>query len=250
MELTKISEDIHVYREFLTKEESEKTLKLILAYADRDPDFWKGISFYESYSAGYPEDNDPLLEEFGLPNNWMTTLLERYKQAAAEVAGVPVEKMSRISFHVQRWLPGAFAPWHSDCTTNEGKWGAFTRSRYAGFMYLNEDFDGGLLRFKVNYGEKEVELKPETGMFAIFHGSNKNLHEVSIIKHGTRYTLGSFWDDREEEDYPQETRDEWAKELAEVRAMQKDQQKDWQDIRKEGYRVDPQGNKYLAEEVE
>jgi hypothetical protein len=32
--------------------------------------------------------------------------------------------------------------------------------------------------------------------------------------------------------------------------MQKDQQKDWQDIRKEGYRVDPEGNKYLAEEVE
>ena len=60
MELEKLAEDVHIYREFLTKEESEKTLAMILAYSERIPDFWKPISFYESYSAGYPEDNDPV----------------------------------------------------------------------------------------------------------------------------------------------------------------------------------------------
>ena len=250
MELIKISDDIHLYKNFLTDEEAEKTLNVIMKYSERDKDFWKAISFYESYSAGYPEDNDPILAECGLPNNWMSTLMNRYQQAAADVAQVPFEKMSRISFHVQRWLPGAFAPLHSDNSDSNGVQGAFTRSRYAGFMYLNGDFEGGLLKFKVNHGEKEVEIKPEAGMFAIFHGGHKNMHEVSVIKHGTRYTLGSFWDDREESEYPQETRDAWAKELAEVRAMQKDQQKDWQNIRESGLRLSPYGNTYSANEVE
>lgn len=250
MELTKPEEDIHIYREFLTKEECEKTLAALLEYAERDPDFWKPISFYESYSAGYPEDNDPVLAKHGLPNNWFSEIYNRYKQAAALVAGVPVEKMSKISFHVQRWLPGAFAPLHSDNTSNDGTYGAFTRSRYAGFMYLNDDFEGGLLKFQANHGKNNFELKPETGMFAIFHGGFKNLHEVSVVKHGTRYTIGSFFDDREESEYPEETREAWAKELAEVRAMQKDQQKEWLEIREDGKRLSPMGNQYEAEEVE
>ena len=248
--LEKISEDIHLYKEFLTKEECQKTLNLLLDYSERFPDYWKGISFYESYSAGYPADGDPLFSKHGLPDNWFSILIDRFRNAAANVANVDQSKMSRISFHVQRWLPGAHAPLHSDNSSNEGVMGAFTRSRYAGFMYLNEDFDGGLLKFQVNHGEKNVNIKPETGMFAIFHGGHKNMHEVSMIKHGTRYTLGSFWDDREELDYPQDLRDEWAKELAEVRAMQKEQNEEWSEIRKEGKRLSPTGNIYSAKEVE
>ena len=250
MELIKPEEDIHIYKEFLTKDESERTLAAILEYADRNPNFWMPISFYESYSAGYPEDNDPALENNGLPSDWFSQIYNRYKEAAAKVAGVPVEKMSKISFHVQRWLPGAFAPLHSDNTSNDGTYGAFTRSRYAGFMYLNDDFDGGLLKFQANHGKNNFEVKPEAGMFAIFHGGHKNLHEVSVIKNGTRYTLGSFFDDRDELDYDQELRDEWAKELADVRALQKDQQKEWQDVRDKGLRLAPEGNTYSAKEVE
>lgn len=250
MELDKVTEDIHIYRGFLTPEESKKTLDMIIAYSERDKDFWKPISFYESYSAGYPEDNDPIFEQFGLPSNWMSIILDRYKKAAATLAGVDESKMSKISFHIQRWLPGAFASLHSDNSDNQGNMGAFTRSRYAGFMYLNDDFEGGLLKFKANYGEKDLAIKPEAGMFAIFHGGHKNMHEVSVVKHGVRYTLGSFWDDREESDYPQETRDQWAKELAEVRAMQKEQYVEWKDINDDGYRLSPNGTKYLAEEVQ
>jgi hypothetical protein len=248
--MEKISEDIHLYKEFLTKNECKKTLDVLFEYSERFPDYWKGISFYESYSAGYPPVGDPLFKKHGLPENWFEILIDRFKEAASVVAGVDKDKMSRISFHVQRWLPGAYAPLHSDNSNNEGVMGAFTRSRYAGFMYLNDEFEGGLLKFQVNYGEKQLDLKPETGMFAIFHGGHKNMHEVSVIKHGTRYTLGSFWDDREESDYPQETLDIWAAELAEVRAMQKDQNEEWSEIKKQGKRLDPYGIVYDASEVE
>lgn len=249
-QLDKIAEDIHLYKNFLTKEDCKKTLDVILEYAERFDDYWKGISFYESYSAGYPADGDPIFAKHGLPDNWFSLLINKFQLAAAQVANVDESKMSRISFHVQRWLPGAYAPLHSDNSSNEGVMGAFTRSRYAGFMYLNDEFDGGLLQFQVNHGERKVDIKPETGMFAIFHGGHKNMHEVSIIKHGTRYTLGSFWDDREESDYPQELRDEWAKELAEVRAMQKEQNEEWSEIRKEGKRLSPNGYIYNVSEVE
>jgi len=250
MKYDAVSEDIHIYKNFLTEDESKKTLDVILEYAERFPDYWKGISFYESYSAGYPEVGDPIFKKYSLPDDWFEILIDRFKEAASIVAGVDKDKMSRISFHVQRWLPGAYAPLHSDNSSNEGVMGAFTRSRYAGFMYLNDDFEGGLLKFQAEHGKNNIELKPEAGMFAIFHGGHKNMHEVSIVKHGTRYTLGSFWDDREESDYPQELRDEWAKELAEVRAMQKEQQKDWQEVRKKGKRLSPYGEEYKAEEVE
>mgnify|MGYP003333418909 CR=1 FL=1 len=249
MELNKISNDIHIYKNFLTKEESKKTLDMLLGYAEKDPDFWKAISFYESYSAGYPEDNDPILSKYGLPNNWMSTLLNRFKEAAALVAGVEPSKMSKISFHVQRWLPGAFAPLHSDNSSNDGVMGAFTRSRYAGFMYLNSDFEGGLLKFQANHGKDNFEIKPEAGMFAIFHGGHKNLHEVTTVKHGNRYTIGSFWDDREETDYPEELRQEWAKELAEVRAMQKEEQEEWNALKEKNMKIKPNGQTYPAEEV-
>lgn len=243
-------EDIHVYEGFLTEEESKKTLDCLLEYADMIPDFWKAISFYESYSSGYPQDNDPILAKHGLPPTWFSDIEQRFKQAASEVAKVPVEKMSKISFHTQRWLPGAFANLHSDNTTNDGTYGAFTRSRYAGFLYLNDDFEGGTLNFEADFGKNKFSLQPSTGTFAIFHGGHKNLHEVTLVKGGARYTIGSFWDDRDESDYPQEIRDEWAKELAEVRAYQKNEQAEWQEIREKGLRITPQGEQYPAEKVE
>jgi hypothetical protein len=250
MNKIKKQDDIDIYEEFITEEESKKTIACLLEYADTIPDFWKGISFYESYSSGYPEDNHPLLEKHGLPSTWFSDIEKRFKQAAADVANVPLEKVSKISYHTQRWLPGAFANLHSDNTTNDGVYGAFTRSRYAGFLYLNDDFEGGLLKFQADFGKNAFDLQPKAGMLAIFHGGHRNLHEVSLVKNSARYTIGSFWDDREESDYPQETRDEWAKELAEVRAYQKNEQEEWKDVREKGLRLTPQGGHYPAEEVE
>ena len=242
---TNLLKNLTVIEDFITKEEAEKTINLLDKLNEIRPEFWKPISFYESYSSGYPEDNDPILAEFGLPSDWFSTLYQRFRDVVAEVAGVPEEKISKISFHSQKWEPGAFAPLHSDNTSNEGVYGAFTRSRYACFLYLNDDFEGGELVFP----EHDLTILPKTGMLAAFHGGHENLHEVKVVKKSNRYTIGSFFDDREEEDYDQETRDAWAKELAEVRAMQKDQAVEWSSIREEGKRLTPTGNLIAEEEV-
>ena len=135
---------------------------------------------------------------------------------------------------------------HSDNSSNEGVMGAFTRSRYAAFLYLNDDFEGGELVFP----EHNLTISPKVGMLAAFHGGHKNMHSVSIVKKSTRYTIGSFFDDREESDYPEELRNQWAIELAEVRSKQKDEATEWEEIREEGLRLSPTGEKYPAKEVE
>lgn len=249
MKLTKITEDIFHYENLLTVEECAAVVNLFKKLEEQNPDYWKAISFYESYSGSYPQDNDPLLAEVGLPSNWFSELENKFKQCAAELAGQPVEKMSKISFHVQRWLAGAYAPKHSDNSDNEGNMGAFTRSRYAGFLYLNDEFEGGLLKFEADYGKNNFSVQPTVGSFYIFHGGHKNMHEVTLVTHGTRYTLGSFWDDREEDEYPQEIRDKWATELAGVRQYQKEESVEWQDLRDKGVVKLPDGTIIPVEEV-
>jgi hypothetical protein len=249
MNLIKVTDDIFHYENLLTPEECEKVIKLFHRLEEENPDYWKSISFYESYSGSYPEDNNPLMAEVGLSPTWFRDLEDKFRNCAAEVAGQTPEKMSKISFHVQRWLAGAFAPKHSDNSDNDGNLGAFTRSRYAGFLYLNDNFEGGLLKFEADHGKNNFSIQPTVGSFYIFHGGHKNMHEVTLVKNGTRYTIGSFWDDREEEDYPQELRDKWATELAEVRAYQKDQAVEWQDLRDKGVTQLPNGTVVPAEEV-
>jgi len=69
------------------------------------------------------------------------------------------------------------------------------------------------------------------------------------IKNSSRFTIGSFWDDREESDYPEETRKEWAEELAKIRAIQKEENEVWKGIRESGLRLSKQGEKYSVKEV-
>jgi len=250
MKLTKLTEDIYLYEDYITKEECSSVIALLNDLEENEEDYWKGISFYESSSARYPYDGEPILEKFNLSPTWFTDLKNRFRQSAADVANKSFEDMSQISFHVQRWLPGAFAPKHSDNSDHEGKMGAFTRSRYAGFLYLNDNFEGGTLKFDAKHGELPLEVVPKAGSFLIFHGGHKNMHEVTVVKKAARYTLGSFWDDREESDYPEDVRAAWAEELAGVREMQKGEQEEWKDIRGKGLRLSPNGATIPASEVE
>lgn len=250
MKLIKLAEDIHLYEDFVTKEDCANVVKLLKKMSSLDPDFYKGISFYESYSSRYPNDGDSILEEFNLTPTWFPDLEKRFKQAVADLAEISVNKVSKIGFHIQKWEPGAFANIHSDNSDNDGNLGAFIRSRYAGFLYANDDFEGGKLRFKETKDKPELIVTPKTGSFLIFHGGYKNLHEVTLVKKSSRYTIGSFWDDREEMDYSEETRAAWAEELAKIRALQKEENAVWKGVRQEGLRLDPRGEKYSAKEVE
>ncbi|MEI6586655.1 MAG: 2OG-Fe(II) oxygenase [Sediminibacterium sp.] len=245
MNKIRYTEDIVIYENFLTLEDSTKVIQVLNKQFESKKLSWTPISFYESYSSVLPQDNDPELEEFGLAPTFFSDLKSKIIDAVASVHGLDSKTISQIGYHTQKWEPGAYARIHSDNTDEHGNTGPFARSRYAAFLYLNDDFDGGLLKFP----KQDLEIQPKTGMLAAFDGGFNNMHEVTLIKSGVRYTLGSFWDDREEDSYSQETRDLWAEEMKRIREAQLVEKTEWQDLLKQGWKIDEEGNKYKTEEI-
>lgn len=236
----RLTKDIVIYKNFIDDDTCQKMIKALNDQEYNGKMSWMPISFYESYSSVLPKDNDSEVLNAGLKPTIFSDIEKVMYEAIASVHDLDPKTICKIGYHTQKWEPGAYARIHSDNTDEHGKSGAFTRSRYAGFLYLNDDFEGGLLRFP----DQNIEIKPEVGMLAVFDGGFKNMHEVTLITKGVRYTIGSFWDDREEDAYPQELRDAWAAEMKETRAKQAREKAEWQELLKEGYKLDANGNKY------
>jgi Rps23 Pro-64 3,4-dihydroxylase Tpa1-like proline 4-hydroxylase len=231
-----LREDIVLFENFLTEEECQNVLKYWEHSVEKGSLPWSPISFYESYASNLPDDEDMI--KFGLPRDFFTNLEIKIQEATAIARGGDVKK---VSYHAQKWIPGAFANFHSDNSSN-GEYNAFERSKWATFLYLNDNFTGGALNFK----DHPITVQPKTGMLAAFAGGHHNEHEVQIVKSGDRYTIGSFWDYAESE-YSDEKKAQWEKEIAEVRAEQDVQFKEWEVMREKGIAVEPR--KY-EEEVE
>ncbi len=240
----RITKDIVVYENFIDVETSTKLIKVLDKHAELGTINWMPISFYESYSSVLPQDNDEHVIAEGLPSDIFTQIKKGIIDAVASVHDLDPNIISQIGYHTQKWEPGAYARKHSDNTDEHGHSGAFTRSRYAAFLYLNDTFEGGLL----NFPDQQITIKPKVGMLAAFDGGFNNMHEVTLIQSGTRYTIGSFWDDREEDAYPQELRDAWAEEMKETRAKQEVERAEWQELLKKGYKIDQEGNQYKVED--
>jgi hypothetical protein len=241
----RVTEDIILYENFIDADIAAKVIKVLNKHAELGKIRWTPISFYESYSSVLPQDNDPEIADEGLSPTIFSEIKNGIIEAVASIHGIEKSTVSQIGYHTQKWEPGAYANLHSDNTDEHGNSGPFERSRYAAFLYLNEDFEGGLLRFP----KQDVVIKPKVGMLAVFDGGHKNMHEVTLIEKGIRYTIGSFWDDREEDAYPQELRDKWKEEMQKIRDSQDIEREEWQNLIKEGYKLDKDGNKYKIEDL-
>lgn len=241
----RITKDIVVYENFIDAETSAKLVKILDKHVEVGKITWMPISFYESYSSILPEDNDEHVISEGLSPNIFSEIKQGIINAVASVHDLNPETIHQIGYHTQKWEPGAYARKHSDNTDEHGHSGAFTRSRYAAFLYLNDNFEGGMLQFP----DQEISIQPKVGMLAAFDGGFNNMHEVTLITKGVRYTIGSFWDDRPEDAYPQEVRDVWAEEMKKIRDAQKIEKEEWQKLIKEGYKIDKDGNKYKVEDL-
>lgn len=218
-------DDVFVIENFLSKEEAQKIIYYLEMSVQNGYIDWNQISFYESYAMGFWEYDNNLIP-FGLDPKYFHILKDKIKEAGEQCFG---KELSEVSYHTQKWTEGAFAGFHSDNSDEDGNPTAFQRSKYAIFLYLNEDFDGGKLNFK-NY---DITIQPKVGLLAIFKGGHGNEHEVTQVKNGTRYTIGSFWDDADAE-YDEETKQAWADELAKVRASQDVMYQKWAEDRDNG----------------
>lgn len=219
-----IKSDVVVYDNFLTSQECKAIIDFWKYKESLGRMTWNPISFYESYAFGF-NDWDDDLKSICFPGDYFLELKKQMKVYAEEAMG---RKLKEVSFHAQKWSPGAYASFHSDNSSN-GEYNAFERSKFAAFIYLNDDFEGGELNFK----DHPITIKPETGMYAVFAGGAENEHEVTVVRNSDRYTIGSFWD-FEESEYSEEKQEQWAKEIAEVRSQQAIQQARWEEVRNSG----------------
>ena len=70
-------------------------------------------------------------------------------------------------------------------------------------------------------------------MLTVFSGGQGHEHEVTKVKSGTRYTVGSFWDNAGIV-YTEEQKKKRAEELAKIRQDQEEDYKVWAENKKMG----------------
>lgn len=224
----KLRDDICIYENFITESECQSILKYWEHSVEKGTLPWEPISFYDSFASNLPDDEDVL--NFGLPLDFFKNLEENIKKAVEKTRGKEVKS---VSYHAQKWITGAFAGFHSDNTPlDTPEYNAFERSKWAAFLYLNDDFVGGELNFR----DHEILIKPRAGMLATFAGGHHNIHEVYTIEDGTRFTVGSFWDNKESE-YSEETKARWESEISEARIQQANDAEKWREMKENGERL-------------
>ena len=172
------------YENFISKDECEELIKFFNANGEE----WRQICFYGSYGMHVvaPFDRE---HNTSITPEYMANLRERMIQYVSDAAGRP---MKINSMHAQKWDVGAYANDHSDNTDLEGKdmgWG--DNKQYSG-IYLNShpDYAGGILRFR----DHGIDVVPEAGSFVSMPGGIENIHSVTEVTAGTRYTIVIFWD--------------------------------------------------------
>ena len=216
-----LKEDIIFYDNFISEEDAEK----IIAFFN-DPDQpWSMSAFFESYGMSIMPQ-DPILEKYGLPIDYLGKLADRMHKAVEDAHQRPVKS---VSSHAQKWEVGAFAPFHSDNTDMEGNPSAWEKSKLVCLLYINDDYEGGELNFR----DHPIKLKPKARQLVTFPGGINNVHEVTVVEGTTRHTIGAFWD-YAESTYSEERMKEWEEEIAKVRAEQKIMQDEWKDQLEKG----------------
>ncbi len=202
---------------------SEVAPKMINFFEECDVD-WGDIAFYGSSGKGIKADPS-YLESFGLTGTFFADIKDKFQEAVESVFD---RKVRANTSHAQKWDVGGFANVHSDNSDNDGNPNAFEINKYVAILYLNDDYEGGNLYFP----QHDISFKPNAYSLYTFPGGVENLHGVSEITKGTRYTMVSFWDFADLE-YDDETLERWKEEERQVRIEQAKQKAEWE-----------KGNKY------
>jgi predicted 2-oxoglutarate/Fe(II)-dependent dioxygenase YbiX len=153
-------------------------------------DRWGETAFNGSRGAPVQVGNT-IPSDFGLPNDIFMSVNSKLEEA---VTAVYNKKVIPSSIHAQKWDIGSLANPHSDNSDFEGNpTEGFDNLKYVGILYLNKDYEGGDLYFP----EHGISIKPNAGSMYIFSGGVENIHGVTEITSGTRYTIVSFWNFKE-----------------------------------------------------
>jgi hypothetical protein len=197
---------------------SPEDARNMINYFEAKAEMWGDIAFYGSSGMGL-QPNDPMLADYNLPGDFFDNLREQFKSHVEAVFGREVKANTS---HAQKWDVGGFANPHSDNSDNHGEPNAFEINKYVAILYLNGDYEGGDLYFP----DHDISFKPTPYALITFPGGVENIHGVTEITSGTRYTMVSFWDFADAE-YSEEKKTWWEEETKRVRDQQAKQKEEW-----------------------
>lgn len=204
--------DIVEFKNFLTKEESEA----LIAYYDSADELWQVTCFFNARVMDpiaptaknvYPEINKAYFD----------ALRTRLQEVAESVFGKEVKNLS-LSSH--KWLKGAYANNHSDNSELDGTPNAWRENKLVTILYLNDNYEGGNLTFR----DHGISIAPEQGTLMVFDVGIGNVHAVTEVTSGERYTMLSSWDFADSV-YPEGYFEEKEAELL-MRKVEQDKQKE------------------------
>jgi len=159
--------------------------KSLVNYFEKE-DRWGETAFNGSHGAPVqPGTVKP--SEFGLSDTVFEEINQKLEDAIIAVYGKDV---TPSSIHAQKWEVGSSANPHSDNSDFDGNpTEGFENLKYVGILYLNSDYEGGDLYFP----EHEISIHPNSGSMYLFSGGVENIHGVTEITSGIRYSIVSFW---------------------------------------------------------
>lgn len=200
------------------------TCEKVIQFFEEKSDMWGDIAFYGSSGMGISSE-DPKISEVGLPIGFFDSLRERFKEAVSTVFDRDVRPNTS---HAQKWEVGGFASPHSDNSDFDGNPTSFEINKYVGILYLNDNYGGGELFFsdREDINTPKLSISPKAGSYVVFPGGVENIHGVTEITSGTRYTMVSFWDFADAE-YSEERKAEWEAEKEIVEKEKEIARQEW-----------------------
>jgi hypothetical protein len=221
--LSRIGVDVNKIVEipnFVTSDVAQKMIN----FFELNQDMWGDVAFYNSKGMGLDSNSDAL-RLAGLPEGFFESLKQEFKSA---VESVFERKVRANTSHAQKWEVGGFATPHSDNSDFDGTPTSFEINKYVGILYLNDNYEGGELYFTSNsdINTPTLSISPAAGSYIVFPGGVENIHGVSEILSGVRYTMVSFWD-FEEAAYSEERLKQWEEELKIVEHQKELAKQEW-----------------------
>jgi hypothetical protein len=177
-------EDVVEVKNFISKDICDKIIKYLDGQSERWSIFNK--TFTECY--GMPISlYDKNLENYDLDKDFFQQLHYKFKKSVEEFFN---KDFVGVTYHAQKWNEGGMVEPHSDTSDLDGNENENSSNKYTVILYLNDDYDGGNLYFT----QHNIEIKPNNGSILTFPGNHTNIHGVSKVENGTRYTIVSWWD--------------------------------------------------------
>jgi hypothetical protein len=181
-ELINGKKDIIVYHNFISAEECNE----LITFFNSLPEEWRPICFYGSYGMHIVAPLE-FNHNTSITAEKINVLKQKMIDAATDSSGMQT-KLNSI--HAQKWDVGAYANDHSDNSDLEGKDMGWSDNKFATILYLNDNYEGGTINFR----DHGISLKLAPGDLLTFPGGMENIHSVSEITGGTRYTIVTFQD--------------------------------------------------------